>query len=366
MQLHRSQRKYGTLTYQESSTQTMRIPTDSFIEYIDILIFGTVTTTFGSGTPVSAPTAFLDIMIPAITVRANNRTVKSIRPYMMRMYNTLCMGITPRRAASAGAAAAPITDNVTADARWAWGTTGQYTSALESIQIPFAVPRKIAENGLSTLLKTKGLSNAELVFDMGAMAPLNTETDQASVVVYTNKNFTIDVIASEIDLPEGTPTMDFTQTTYTDQIPSQATLRQLQLSRGNILLGFGMLVETNTGGTDSVDVKNNLSNTGVTAFGLQVNGNTYPLDPATRFSQKQNEMFKRFGISAAFTTNVSQLDGYTYVDFVSDRNINAGLDLRLANSIYLLFTTAAARAAAPFLTYPFKVTVDVHEVRTIA
>lgn len=167
------QRKLQALTFQESQILSRDLPRDTVLKSIQLRLSGSVVTTFASGTPVADAQAAFDNIIPRVDVVVDgSRTVKSVRPHLMRIQQLFATSILGERRSSGAAAAA--TDNYpTVDAGFTYGTTGQITTCAESIILSFEmVYCEIGMGRESTWLNLKGTSSAELRLTCAAFSKL--------------------------------------------------------------------------------------------------------------------------------------------------------------------------------------------------
>src|SRR5262249_1750116 len=122
---------------------------------------------------------------------------------------------------------------------------------------------------------------------------------------------------------------DWRQTTKQLTFSAQVTLNPIDINRGNKLQGLMMLTRDGAAGSTTTASGKLASNLVVTNYSLMVNGQS--IIKAGDFKQLQAENRIRFGISAAFGSNVSRFDGVAYLDMLSDDgrgDLESALDVR--------------------------------------
>lgn len=355
------QRKLQAITFQENQILSRDLPRDTVLKSLQLRLSGSVTTTFGSGTPVADALSTFDNIIPRIDVIVNgSRTVKSVRPYMMRMQQLLVAKILGERKSSAGAAAAPG-NNPTVDGGFAYGTTGQISTAAETIYLPFEMI--FAELGMgreSTWLNLKGVASAELRLTCGAFSSLLGFGNTAPVV-FSASTFKVDITTTEAqDVPAEIIFSDWKQTTKELSYSAETTQSAIDINRGNRLSGLSLLVRDGAAGSSTTASGKLRSNLGVTNMSLKVNGQTDI--KSTTFLELQAEMKSRFGISAPYGSNVSLLDGYVMMNLLARNDLSTALDTRppLVDNVQLFVDTAPASVVS--YTNPISVTVQSDEI----
>lgn len=354
-------RKLTTKQWLSGQPVTVDLPISTIIKKIQIDLYGSVQATYSSGSPVAYPTNIMDILLPNISVVVDgSRTVKSIRPYMTKLFNFITSKINPIRRATTGSAAYALPKAVTVDAAFIFPTSTQYATFIESMIINFECPSELALNGQATYLNIFGKASAEIRFQCGDFA--NMEGSGVSVT-YANINVYIDTTIVTVDLDPNTKFLDLRETvrkaTYTSQVNNSLE----DLPKGNKLVALGLLFESNMSNTGSVEAYHALNN--IAGGDLKVIVNGTRIEKASDFLRLQNETRSRFGVNSSFASNVSPLDGYCMINFLENRDLASALDLRQEAGVVdakLDVTTAVARAAAPYLTYPIQLSMHTIEV----
>lgn len=353
------QRQLQALTFAENQLLTRDLPRDTVIKSLQLRLSGSVTTTFGSGTPVADALSTFDNIIPRIDIIVNgSRTVKSVRPYMMRMQQLLATKILGERKSSAGASAAPG-NNPTVDAGFTYGTTTQLTTVAETIFLPFEhIFCDIGMGRESTWLNLKGVASAELKLTCAAFSTLLGFGNTAPVA-FSASTFVVDVVTTEAqDVPAEIQFSDWKQTTKELSYSAAVSDSPIDINRGNKLSAIAILARDGAAGSSTTATGKLRSNLAVAKMSLKVNGQTDI--KTTTFLQLQAENRARFGINAPFASNVSILDGYAYMDLLARKDISTALDVRppAVDNVQLFIDTTSLVS----YTNPISVTVQTEEI----
>ena len=357
------QRQLQALTFQENQILSRDLPRDTVIKEIQLRLSGSVVTTFASGTPVADAQACFDNIIPRIDVIVGgSRTVKSVRPHLMRMQQLFSTQVLGEKHASTAAAAA--TDNLpTVDAGFTYGTTTQVSTAAESIILSFA--HVYAEVGLgreSTWLNLKGVSSAELRLTCAAFSSLLGFGNTAPVV-YSSSTFIVDIITIEAqDVPAEIVFSDWKQTTKELTFSAQTTDYAIDINRGNKLSGLMLFCKDGAAGSATTATGKLASNLVLTKLALTVNGQTQV--KVTNFKALQAENRARYGVSAPMASNVSILDGVAHLNLLARKDASTALDCAppLVDNVQLFINTNTASNVS--YTNPVSVTVMTEEIVT--
>lgn len=357
------QRSLQALTFQENQILSRDLPRDTVLKELQLRLSGSVTTTFASGTPVADAQAAFDNIIPRVDVIVGgSRTVKSVRPHLMRMQQLFSTNILGARRSSAAATAA--TDNLpTVDAGFTYGTTGQITTCSESILISFA--HVYAEVGLgreSTWLNLKGVSSAELRLTCAAFSTLLGFGNTAPVV-YSASTFIIDIITVEAqDVPAELIFSDWKQTTKELTFSAQTTDYAIDINRGNKLSGIMFFCRDGAAGSTTTATGKLASNLVLTKILLTLNGQTQV--KATNFKALQDENRVRYGVSAPMASNVSILDGVAHMNLLARKDASTALDCAppLVDNVQVFVNTNTASNVS--YTNPVSVTLMTEEIVT--
>lgn len=355
------QRKLQALTFQENQILSRDLPRDTVLKEIQLRLSGSVITTFGSGTPVADAQAAFDNIIPRIDVIVGgSRTVKSVRPHLLRAQQLFSTTVLGERRASAAAAAA--TDNFpTVDAGFTYGTTTQVTTCAESILLSFAMV--YAEVGMgreSTWLNLKGVSSAELRLTCAAFSSLLGFANTAPVV-FTGSTFIIDIICIEAqDVPAEIVFSDWKQTTKELTFSAQTTDYAIDINRGNKLSGLMLFTKDGAAGSTTTASGKLASNLVLTKLALTVNGQSQV--KVTDFKALQAENRMRYGVNAPMASNVSFLDGIAHMNMLARQDISTALDCAppLVDNVQLFVNTNTAANVS--YTNPVSVTVMTEEI----
>lgn len=354
-------RQLQALTFQENQILSRDLPRDTVLKSIQLRLSGSVITTFASGTPVADAQACFDNIIPRIDVIVGgSRTVKSVRPHLLRIQQLFTSTVLGERRASAGAAAA--TDNLpTVDAGFAYGTTGQISTCAESLLLSFE--HVYAESGAgreSTWLNLKGVSSAEIRLTCAAFSTLLGFGNTAPVV-YTGSTFVIDLITIEAqDVPAEVIFSDWKQTTKELTFSAQTTDYAIDINRGNKLSGILLFSKDGAAGTATTASGKLASNLVLTKLALTVNGQSQV--KTTNFKALQAENRSRYGVVAPFASNVSILDGIAHLNLLARKDASTALDVSppLVDNVQLFVSTNTASNVS--YTNPVSVTVQTEEI----
>jgi hypothetical protein len=325
-----------------SSTLSIPLPKDTVLKGLNIRLSGSIVTTYASGTPVADAQSTFANLITRMDVIVNGRTVKSVDPHMIQMQQLFTSVVQAERRASAGAAAA--TDNFpTVDQGFVYGTTGQTTTAAETVYLPFEMVYANASAGReSTWLNLKGVASAELRLTTGAYANLLGFGNTAPVV-YSASTLSIEVSTKEAqDVPVNTVFSDWKQTLKTEQVTAEVHDRLIDLNKGNHLTGLMVFVKDGAAGAAGAASGKLASNLAITKWAVKVNGQTEI--QSGYFKQQQAENRALYGVNAPMASNVSRLDGVMHINFLARRDLSTALDCRapMVDNVQLSIDTNTA------------------------
>jgi len=355
------QRKLQSLTFQENSILSRDLPRDTVLKSLQLRLSGSIVTTFASGTPVADAQSIFDNIIPRIDIVVNgSRVVKSVRPHLMRMQQIMFSTVQAERRSSAGAAAA--TDNYpTADGGFAYGTTGQTTTAAESIYLPFEmIWSEVGLGRESTWLNLKGVASAEIRLTTSAFSKFLGFGNTAPVV-YSASTFIVDILTSEAqDVPAGLAFSDWKQTTKQQLFSAQVSDYPIDINRGNKLAGMLIFAQDGAAGSATTASGKLASNLAVTKLSLKVNGSTDI--KTTDFKALRAENALRKGYNAPFSGGVSVMDGVAHMDLLARKDITTALDVSapLVDNVQLFIDTNTASNVS--YTNPVSVTIQTEEI----
>jgi hypothetical protein len=355
------QRKLQSLTFAANSILSRDLPRDTVLKNLQLRLSGSVVTTFASGTPVSDTQSTFDNIIPRVDIVVNgSRIVKSVRPVMMRIQQLYYSKIIGERRASSGAAAA-VGNFPTADAGFTYGTTGQITTAAETILIPFEhMFCDVGQGRESTWLNLKGVASAELRLTCASFSSLLGFGNTAPVV-YTSSTFIIDILTLEAqDVPPQIVFSDWKQTTKQITFSAQTSDFAIDLNRGNKLSALMLFAQDGAAGSTTTATGKLPNNLAMQKLQLLVNGQTSI--KTTDFQSLQNQNRSEFGILAAMASNVSILDGYAYMNLLARRDITTALDVRppMVDNVQLFVNTFDSTSVS--YTNPVSLTLMTDEI----
>jgi hypothetical protein len=356
-----SKRKLQSLAFAENTILSRDLPKDTVLKGIQLRLSGSVTTTFASGTPVADALSTFDNIIPRIDIIVNgSRTVKNVRPYMMRMQQLFFSNTLAERKSSAGASAA-AGNNPTADAGFTYGSTTNLTSVAETIYLPFEMVYCDLGSGRElTYLNLKGVASAELRLTCAAFSTLLGFGNTAPVV-YSASTLSIDIVCIEQrDVPYNFVFSDWKQTTKEITFPAQVTQSAIDINRGNKLTGIMLLARDGAAGTTTTATGKVRSNLVLTNLNLKINGQSDII--STNFLSQQAENRARYGVNAPFASNVSLLDGVCHLNLISRKDIRSALDVAppMVDNVQLFVDTNDSSTVS--YTNPVSVTVMTEEL----
>jgi hypothetical protein len=355
------QRKLQALTFQENQILSRDLPRDTVLKSIQLRLSGAVQTTFASGTPVADSLSTFDNIIPRVDVIVNgSRTVKSVRPHLLKMQQLFTTTILGERKSSAAASAA--SGNLpTVDGGFVYGTTTQYSTVAETIFLPFEmVYCEIGMGRESTWLNLKGVASAELRLTCAAFNKLLGFGNTAPVV-YGNSTFIVDIVTREAqDVPAEVVFSDWKQTTKEITFSAETQDFAIDINRGNKLSGLMLFARDGAAGTSTTASGKLPSNLAVTKVNLKVNGQTDIKN--TDFLNLQNENRIMYGIQAPFSGGVSLIDGVAHMNFIARKDITTALPVQppAVDNVQLFVNSAPASQVS--YTNPVSLTVMTEEI----
>lgn len=333
------QRVLQPLVFAPSTVISRDLPRDTVLKYLEITLSGSVTTTYGSGTPVADNQSTFDNLVSNIDVVVNgSRTIKNVRPHMLAMQQLLATANPNVRRASAGASAVP---NPLTEGGFVYGTTGQITSVRESLLIAFE--NFLAQDGKeATWLNLKGVSSATLNLNTRGFSSLLGFGNTAPVV-YSGGPFQFEIKTIEAqDVPATKYFSDWKQTTKTESFGDQTNNRMIELNRGNFLQGVMLFAQDGAAGTATTASGKLASDLLLTALNIKINGQQDI--KSNDFLGYQTENRNRFGLVAPYSGGVSRFSGLAYIDLLRDGDISTALDTRppAVDQIFLDMSTRSA------------------------
>lgn len=355
------QRALQALTFAENQILSRDLPRDTVLKSISLRLNGAVTTTFASGTPVADAFSIFDNIIPRIDIVINgSRTVKSVRPHLLKMQQLFTTTVLGERKSSAAAAAA--TGNLpTVDAGFTYGTTTQVTSVAETIFLPFEmVYCDLGMGREATWLNLKGVASAELRLTCASFSKLLGFGNTAPVV-YSASTLSVDITTREAqDVPANIIFSDWKQTTKEITFSAETSDYAIDINRGNKLSGIMLLARDGAAGTATTATGKLSSNLAFTKLNLKVNGQTDI--KATRFLDLQSENRSLYGINAPLASNVSLIDGVAHINLLARKDISTALDVKppLVDNVQLFVNSNTSGNVS--YTNPVSLTVMTEEI----
>lgn len=345
------------LAFVASSVLSVRLPLDTSLKGILIRLSGNVTYTFASAVSALETSTFDNLVSRVEVVAGGERTVCNIKPHMNQILSLYARGVNPERRASAAGAAA-YQNMPLADSGMVFGTTGQVTTVLEALYLPFECIVAAEEEKSATWLNTRNLPSCELRMYTNTLASL----DRSGNATFTASALTFEVSTVEAKDFNSAKRYDWKRTCLVDTISAQVTERRLDLPRGNRVTGVAMFCIQDSSGVDATVANrkkpnnNSLDTVKFRLNGREVYSNTF----RSIFSDNQT----RGGMNAPFGSSLSRRDGWAFIDFLQDKKLGTGLDTKGANSFELLYSSRAADATNNI--YPLDVAIETHEFVEVA
>lgn len=356
-------RKLQSVTLTGSGVVSRDLPKDTYIKGINLQLRGSITTTYGSGSPASRVDGILNSLVSNISVVINGgRTVKSVTPHITRMMNFFNKGLQSARGSSAAGTESYLP---TTDGTFVFGTTGQLTTVNEAGYIPFEfIWSKDESERALTWLKTKGTTSAEIRFNQNSYSSLQSAANTAPVV-YSASTLRID-----ISIVEAVPTdkeepfvsrFDFRQTTKQQPFTAQSTGTQIEINRNASLAGIWLYANDGAAGSSTTATDRLPSNNLITDVNLKANG-SYDAFTST-FLELQQINRQQYGINASYASNVTPIDGIAHMNFIKN-SINDAFNTKGLDSLYLYLSTNTST----FVSYsnPAMVWIQTDEIAEIS
>lgn len=268
-------------------------------------VFGSVQTTYASGSPVADDTSIMSRLISFIKVDAGGDYVlKNINPWFLHMQSLIGSGVFNNRFCETGATP-QNPHELDTDAKFVYGSTTQYTTFSEAVLISFE--NVLANQGRKdTWLDARGLSS--LTCELNTLALSNLlEAGNNAPVVYSNADIKYRLTSIETQqVPLNVKFSVWKQSQRTVPLVG-AGEAVFDIVKGNYLQSIAFLVrDGNTG--------KSLSNAAVEQIAYIINGDKYPQQTTFQDIQKRNR--ERYGINAPFIGGASVMDGFCYMDLL--------------------------------------------------
>lgn len=325
--LSERQRQLQGIEFAPATVLTRDLPRDTTLKALLFILSGSVKYTFASGTPLSDSKSIFDNLIENITITIDgSRTVKSVRPWLMRVQSLLTTKVLPERRAMAGASAVALP---TIEGGFVFGTTGQITSVYEALKLSFE--NVYAEKGKGrefTWLKTKGVASAEIrIATKGydSLKALGNTTPLVFDLTVSKLNIAIFTIEQQ-DVPVEAQFSDWKQTVKSQPISGDVSGFLVEINKGNLLQSIQLFCEDGNAGGVALGSGNAPTNLLLTDLKLKINGQQDV--KATTFLALQAENKERYGIVAPVIGGVSAFDGSVLWDFTRENDISTSLDCR--------------------------------------
>ncbi len=356
-----TRRRLAPVAYVASALKVLDIPRDTVIKRIAMYLYGSVLTTYASGSPTATVFGAASELCPRIDVVIDGqRTVKSIQPHMQEMLNHLYSGNRPIRGHIVGTAITTQlagTENPSG-AAFLYPSTTDTLVVNEAFDIHFEMPWSYALGREATMLNTKNVSSAEMRFNFSAIENLQVPGGTAPVV-YTavDLNFAATLIEAR-DVPSDQQFFDFKETISRYNYSGETLESQLDLPRGNALAGVGIQVRNGGAARGPVD-------RGLRDISLQVNGQQ--VLQKTTFRELQVDNKERYGCNDPVASSLHSLQGFAFMNLLKNGDIRSALNTSIGagvDRVTLNVNTAPSSGSdsATYTTNPMEVSVWAMEI----
>ncbi len=331
-------RKLPSVPFVENQLASVDLPTDTTLQSLEIVLSGSVVTTFASGTPVADTESTLPNLIEYFQVQVDGgRIVKAVSPALLRFQQLLVSGVFPDRRASAAAAAA---NQPTTSQGFVYGTTTQVTTAWEASVIEFSMPYCEPGTGRElTWLQLKDKMTATLKIQMKPFLSLLGFGNTAPVV-YSSNLFTMEIITKESQsVPADVEFFDFRQTYFDQAFSGETSLFQIKLELSNKLAGIMLYAKNGAAGSATTATGKVPDDLLVSNVVLKQNGRNELVNTSWRALQYLNR--QEFGYTAPVASSASVATGMAYMNLLNRKNIDTALDCTrpFTDSLYLNLST---------------------------
>lgn len=356
---------------------TVQLPRDTVIKRMSLRITAIHDVTYAAGSPTVSEMGTFQRLCDDIEVVVNgNRTVKSVKPHLLRMHQLIAAGCAPRRAYQLSAATPTVTR---ADREWfggvlAYAATTEFMLHNEQVPLSFEMPWGYLGSRYDTELDIRDVSSADIKFGFQAIANLQRDGVGATVT-YGNVNiFVTPQILENRARPrpkDGDVLFDYVESTIARTISGQQTGYQVDLQTGNYLAAVGIFCRN--GDTNKSPAENLLRN-----LALKVNSSNTVQGPVDH-QQLQDDNVARFGISdylglgrnaatIASAAGDHPMKGFAFMNLLRNGDWNTAINTsRGANvdTVKLEFDTPSSSSGLDLATYtnPLEVILHTHEIK---
>lgn len=325
-----TRRRLDPAAFVQNGNATVLIPRDTVLKRAHIYLEGSATATYAAGSPVASPYAIDKLLTRLDVIIDGQRTVKSITPSIMEKLNTLYCGIRPKRAYGLPGATLNTliaSTETPSGPAFVYPTTTEYLVWNEEFVLWFELPpwAMAYEAGRSsTLLNCKNVSSAEMRFNFGAIE--NVQQDGGAVsITYGGVDLKfIPTIVEAREVPSDQIFFDFKETMSRQSYTSEQREAQIQLPRGNKLLGVGVQVRNGDSARSLVD-------RGIRNMQLVINGQSV-LQRST-FRENQIALKSRYGASDDSASGKHTLEGFAYINLLQSGYLGSSLNTSIGAGV---------------------------------
>lgn len=324
------------------------------------VLYGYLIATYASGTPAARQGSLINSLFSSIQVVIEGVPVKSGSPEMFRFFAYLVNQFAPALRATSGATATdyPLTDLASSAVSATFGTTGQYQNFYEEgvIYAENMYCEQIHER-LSTVIRTKGLSDAYVRFEQSSP---NNILDSANTapVVYTSLstlNLRLDIeelkesVPGELDNVQFYGSLEtFYQKEKTITFNGAVDGQQYDmLGIGGRVMGKNFVLRDGAAGsttTATAKQKNDLILTKIEF--ISDDDKRYG---ETTWKVMKSLMYRRWAVSAPLASSLCETTGFNHLSWVKSR-MSEAINLSSVKTFKAIITTAAQATATDYGT----------------
>ena len=348
--------------FSRGSIVTLGLPANEVIRYLSCGLQGSTTVTIASGTPLADSMSIFDNLVPliSVTVGGQQGIIKLVKPHLMRMQQLMAYGSLPVRRCVTGAA---VVENPLTDQGFTYPTSGQISSFIEEIQVPFEMPWAGELTGrFDTCLDLRGKTTGVIQFNCADYSALNAFGNTASIT-FSNQNTMIKVSAECLLGDFGAKKFSiYKQTTSQEAFSSQTSNRRVKLDTAGKTSDIMLFARDGYGGTTNGNDGKRPNNNIIDRLSLKYNGKLEIRD--YYFQQLQNQNRTDYKLNAPFSSLISAIDGVCHINLLTGRDINTAFDAsKPTDTLELYLSTKAANGT--ITSYANPATVDIMQGQII-
>lgn len=333
-------RKLDYIQYKRQGSGSLPLLRDSTVKRFWVHIFGSYRASWASGTPVSSPDgafALVDSFEVGLINPRGQRLVKSISPRIAQRQSLFLTGQFPERRGQVGAAPVLLPN---AETPAPFGTTAQYTSVDEWLEISFEDRFAAGNTGQNTILDLRDATTANFKINFRDMPSLQ-RADDTTAVTYDNIDINFEIIPVGESFV-GNPQYDIVESFKS--VPFSGEGRALiELPVSNAIRSLMLLVKDG-------DSARSYSNTVIGDMAIKAGGRTL-WEGNFRDVQVRNKN-EMAGLNVPIASAKSLIDGTCLIDLTNTGILETALDLSQIKQAYLEVYTAQAGSGATYTNIP--------------